>query len=231
MEVMRPTGWGRSSGSAVTLTVAALALLSGCGSTADAGDLGEPSSITSAPPASPADPSNPSGGDPSGNGQGAAGVPGPKDDRPTSTLPDSGPEFPITLRRTGGAAGFNDVVVLRSDGRLEVTTRTLHGRTCLLTAAQRTEAVALFSILPTAGQASPSDTPSSGDGLPSDDAPTDPIVVTATDVNHRVLDLSSPSDARAAALAGDLVADATLTAPVRTACQTPTGAPSGALSN
>lgn len=151
-------------------------------------------------------------------------MPPVRDEAPTTALPN-GPEFPITLRRTGGAASFKDVVVIRADGQIEVATRNLTGRTCTLSAAQRTEVVALFSILPTAAEA-PTEAPESSEPPLGDDAPTDPILVTATDVHQRTLDLSSPSDARAAALANDLVADATLTVPLHTACKTPTAPPS-----
>ena len=74
-----------------------------------------------------------------------------------------GPAFPLTLRRTGGMAGFDDHVVLDLDGRVHVETRTVHGRVCTLGAPQLRQLVALLATLRLG--------PRPSEDLPSGDAP------------------------------------------------------------
>ncbi len=129
-----------------------------------------------------------------------------------------GPQFPLTLRRTGGVAGFDDRIVLRADGRLLVDTRSLHGRICTLGGAQLRQIVGALSTL-RLGTWSITGTP--GDGDPSDatSAPaSDPIVISVTDDLSRAVDLTDPSLGEVAGLVATLVTDVTLTIPATTRC-------------
>ena len=110
-------------------------LLGGCGVAVPA-DRGRPAARRSRPAAGPpATPRSGSGPD----------IDAGNDDRPGRTVtaasgsgPDEpGPKFPMTLRRTGGIAAFDDRVVVQANGRLVVETRLVRGRTCSLTPAQR----------------------------------------------------------------------------------------------
>ncbi|WP_347350665.1 hypothetical protein [Intrasporangium sp.] len=125
----------------------------------------------------------------------------------------TGPVFPLTLRRTGGTAGFHDTVVLRGDGTLTVDTDTIHGRTCRLDRATRT---ALLVALSTLQLGSPHTTPA---GLP-ERTPTssDPITLTVTDVHHRPVDIDDPSLGEIHSRIAALVSDVTLTVPALTRC-------------
>ena len=86
------------------------------------------------------------------------GTPTPIDSRlPTKTFsggavgdatdPIIGPVFPLTLRRTGGVAGYDDTVILKADGTVLVTTRSIHGRECQLSGAQQKHLLSLLSTL------------------------------------------------------------------------------------
>lgn len=168
-----------------------------------------------------------------------SGTPTPIDSRqPTRTFaggaigdatdPIIGPVFPLTLRRTGGVAGYDDTVILQADGIVLVSTRTIHGRKCQLSGAQQKHLLSVLSTLrlvdattaTTAGGA-----PGSIDGsVPGgdDETPTDAIVIDITDHKLRPLDLSDPSLGEVAGLVGALVADVTLSTPAAAECTTPT---------
>jgi hypothetical protein len=75
-----------------------------------------------------------------GSGSGGAGAPGgatgssssspsPSASTPAPATPAAA--FPLTVSRTGGIAGFHDVVVLQADGHLEVNSRG-HTSSCRL---------------------------------------------------------------------------------------------------
>jgi hypothetical protein len=75
-----------------------------------------------------------------GSGSGGSGAPGgatgssssgpsPSSSTPPPRTPAAA--FPLTVSRTGGIAGFHDVVVLRADGHLEVNSRG-HTSSCQL---------------------------------------------------------------------------------------------------
>ena len=143
-----------------------------------------------------------------------------------STEPLIGPVFPLTLRRTGGVAGYDDTVILQADGIVLVDTRTIHGRTCRLSGSQQKH---LLSLLSTLRLVDASPTPASGGTGGStgsapgdDDAPNDAIVIDITDHKLRPLDLADPSLGEVAGLVGALVADVTLSTPATTQCTTPT---------
>ena len=123
------------------LAIAAL-FLGGCGAASPSGSA-DP---TSATPATSSTPVRPRVG---GGGNDALSVP-------------YGPAFPLTLRRTGGMAGFDDHVVLGLDGRVHVETRTVHGRVCTLGATQLHQLVALLATVRLG--------PRLSDDLPSGDA-------------------------------------------------------------
>ena len=132
--------------------------------------------------------------------------------------PEYGPQFPLVLRRTGGVAGFDDRIVLRSDGKLLVDTLSVHGRVCTLGGAQLRQIVGALSTL-RLGPWSISATPT--DGAPSDPASvpsSDPIIISVTDDRSRAVDLADPSVGEVAGLVATLVADVTLTAPATTRC-------------
>ncbi|WP_330475664.1 hypothetical protein [Terrabacter sp. C0L_2] len=144
--------------------------------------------------------------------------------------PSYGPAFPLTLRRTGGIAGFNDRIVLDLDGRLHVETRSVHGRVCTLAPTQQRQLVSLLATLrldPSAAGLPTSD-PAGGQGPVGPDSPdapdavTDPITITVTDDEARPIDLSDPSLGEISGLVGVLVSDVTLSVPATTRCTTPT---------
>lgn len=141
--------------------------------------------------------------------------------------PSYGPAFPLTLRRTGGIAGFDDRIVLGLDGRVHVETRSVHGRVCTLGAQQQRLLVSLLATLrldPSAAGPSVTDLPT-GDVAPADpgsqDPVTDPITISVTDDEARLIDLSDPSLGEVSGLVGNLVNDVTLSAPATTRCTTP----------
>ena len=188
------------AGRCVVMSVAAL-LLAGCGVEVPVSDAPATSVAASTPT-------------PTGERFGVDGRAG---------APDYGPQFPLTLRRTGGIAGFDDRVVLRSDGTVLVDTRSVHGRVCTLTPAQRRQLVTALSMLrlgpwpttePGIGEFTPLDPGSPGES--------DPITISITDNQLRPVDLSDPSLGEVAGLVGSLVSDVTLSAPATTRCTTPT---------
>ena len=145
-----------------------------------------------------------------------------------ATEPIIGPVFPLTLRRTGGVAGYDDTVVLKADGVVLVTTRTIHGRECRLDGAQQKHLLSLLGTLRLV-DATETPTPGSPDGTVDgsapegdDETPNDAIVIDITDHKLRPLDLSDPSLGEVAGLVGSLVADVTLSTPAATQCTTPT---------
>ncbi|GAB3052120.1 hypothetical protein GCM10027053_09890 [Intrasporangium mesophilum] len=134
----------------------------------------------------------------------------------------TGPEFPLTLHRTGGIAGFDDRIVLEANGKVLVETRSVHGRVCTLERGQQRQ---LVSVLATLRLGPPSsDTPS--DDFTAVDpgvAPeSDPITISVTDDKSRQIDLRDPSLGEIASLVGSLVSDVTLSVPATTRCTTPT---------
>ncbi|WP_076260077.1 hypothetical protein [Intrasporangium flavum] len=153
----------------------------------------------------------------SGGALGGAGA-GTPTTGPDTVGPEYGPQFPLTLRRTGGVAGFDDRIVLRSDGKLLVDTRSVHGRVCTLGGAQLRQIVGALSTLRLGpwSLGAPSTDGSAGDptSLPS----TDPIIISVTDDRSRAVDLTDPSVGEVAGLVATLVADVTLTAPATTRC-------------
>lgn len=137
----------------------------------------------------------------------------------TPTVVDGPPSpvFPLTLRRTGGIAGFDDTIVLRADGEVSVQTRTVHGRTCTLAGTQKQVLTALGTVrLDTQPPTTSVDLPESGDT----DFP-DRISIAVTDEHGRSIDLTDPSLGDVANLVGALVSDVTLSSPAATKCTTP----------
>jgi hypothetical protein len=130
------------------------------------------------------------------------------------------PVFPLTLRRTGGIAGFDDTVVLRANGQVLVDTRSVHGRTCTLTGPQQKQLLTALGTVRLNGfgpeASEPADT-GSGEG----EGP-DRITISITDQRARPIDLSDPSLGDVAGMVGALVTDVTLSSPATTTCTTPT---------
>ena len=134
----------------------------------------------------------------------------------------TGPEFPLTLRRTGGIAGFDDRIVLEASGKVLVETRSVHGRVCTLASAQQRRLVSVLATL-RLGPAStlqPSDDFTAAD--PGAAPESDPITISVTDDKAREIDLGDPSLGEIASLVGSLVSDVTLSVPAATSCTTPT---------
>ncbi|MDN5790101.1 MAG: hypothetical protein L0H25_04435 [Micrococcales bacterium] len=138
------------------------------------------------------------------------------------------PTFPLTIRRVGGAAAFNDTLVMRADGDIRVNTQAVHGRVCHLGERQRTD---LFSALRTVGlspgRAAPvvtsSGTAQAGSTVDDAEVPT-PIRITVTDVHQRRVDLSDPSLGGIASRVETLVQNVTLSSPIAIACDNATSA-------
>lgn len=204
-------------------------LLGGCGFTASVNGVGSTTQNPQSDGGSTGDSSGDSaGGADSGidtgndidraNGDGGVGS-GP--DEP-------GPKFPMTLRRTGGIAGFDDRVVVEISGKVVVDTRLVHGRTCTLTRVQRQQLMDALTAL----RATPVDpgNPTSGGTAtlpPSDDAESAPITLSVTDDLARSFDLTDSSLGGVADLIGAVVTDVTLTAPASATCTTPTATATG----
>ncbi|HET7399177.1 MAG TPA: hypothetical protein VFJ94_11725 [Intrasporangium sp.] len=142
----------------------------------------------------------------------AGGAP-PDDAAPKAA---TGPTFPLTLRRTGGRAGFDDTIVLEAGGRLTVDGTAIHGRVCALGPTQRRELLAALSTLRLAGTSTP---PAS----PVDRGESEPIRITVTDVDGRPVDLTDPSLGAVSGMVAALVSDVTLTTPAMTRCTPATG--------
>ena len=189
------------AGRCVGLAAAAL-LLTGCGVDVPSteGDFTTPPDLAA------------TSGSPGGPATGGAGT------GADTVGPEYGPQFPLTLRRTGGVAGFDDRIVLRADGKLLVDTRSVHGRVCTLGGAQLRQVVGALSTLrlgPWSLSATPTDAaPSDPSSVPA----SDPIIISVTDDRSRAVDLTDPSVGEVAGLVATLVADVTLTAPATTRC-------------
>jgi len=198
------------AGLCVGMAVAAL-FVGGCGSTTpEDGSTGE---VTSSAPA-------PTSSTTSALRFGAGG-----DDALGSSY---GPAFPLTLRRTGGIAGFDDQIVLEANGRVRVETRSVHGRVCTLSAPQQRQLVTLLATLRLGSSTVQPPTDGSA-ALDPDAVPeSDPITISVTDHQARAIDLSDPSLGEISGLVGILVSDVTLSVPATTRCTTPTTAAPGA---
>jgi hypothetical protein len=193
-------GMGRA-GRCVGMAVAAL-LMTGCGVDAPA----DGSAATTVPGSSPMTP-----GERFGVGGGQAGSSG-----------EYGPKFPLTLRRTGGIAGFDDRIVLRADGKVLVDTRSIHGRVCTLSPAQQRQLISALSMLRLGPWPSTSREDDFTPPDPASPGESDPITISITDNGSRAVDLSDPSLGEVAGLVGSLVSDVTLSTPATTRCTTPT---------
>ncbi|CAN7579916.1 hypothetical protein LJR027_004072 [Terrabacter sp. LjRoot27] len=132
-----------------------------------------------------------------------------------------GPAFPLTLRRTGGIAGFDDQVVLEANGRVRVETRSVHGRVCTLSAPQQRQLVTLLATLRLGPSTTAPSTDGSLGGDPDAVPESDPITISVTDHQARAIDLSDPSLGEISGLVGVLVSDVTLSVPATTRCTTP----------
>ena len=198
------------AGLCVGMAVAAL-FVGGCGSTTP--EDGSTGAVTSAAPA-------PTSSTTTALRFGAAG-----DDALGSSY---GPTFPLTLRRTGGIAGFDDQIVLEANGRVRVETRSVHGRVCTLSVPQQRQLVTLLATLRLGSSTAPPLTDGST-ALDPDAVPeSDPITISVTDHQARAIDLSDPSLGEISGLVGILVSDVTLSVPATTRCTTPTAAAPGA---
>jgi hypothetical protein len=186
----------------------------------------------------PATQPQPSGGGSTGDAGSGSGIDAGNDvDRANGeggvgSGPDEpGPKFPLTLRRTGGIAGFDDHVVVQSNGRLVVETRLVRGRTCTLTATQRQQLVsALTALRATPVQATDPSTDAAVPIPPAEDteeADSEPITLSVTDDLARTFDLTDPSLGGVSDLVGAVVTDVTLTTPASATCTTSTPAPTG----
>lgn len=111
----------------IGLGLACLALVTACGS-ATGGDGG---------------PSSPRDGQAAGTSS-ASSTPGPTS---TGTSPSDG-VLPMTIRRTGGIAGFNDAVVIDTGGTTTVTSRRGEAGRCTLTPDTLTRLLDAVSSLP-----------------------------------------------------------------------------------
>ena len=188
------------------LAIAAL-VLSGCGVLSDA-------------PGSSA--SSAAGGAATTVAERRAGAQDPAGGGPSVSWSPS-PAFPLTMRRTGGIAGYDDTVVLRADGRILVETRTVTGRSCLLGPADQRRLLAALSTLRLDDDVTrpPADPIASADPVvPADpgDETFEPITITVTDMHARPVDLSDPSLGEVAGMVGALIGDVTLTTPATTSC-------------
>lgn len=127
--------------------------------------------------------------------------------------PPAGPTFPLTVRRTGGIAGFHDTIVIRANGTIMVDTRDIHGRTCTLAQGDRSSLLAALSTLQLDGPTTP---------VPDPTDSSDPITLTVTDGQARPVDIADPSLGEIRSRVSALVADVTLTVPAMTRCTNPT---------
>jgi hypothetical protein len=200
-------------------------LLGGCG--------GSLTGIESAP-ATQTTPSADGGstGDATGGAGAAPGIDAGNDidradgDGGTGSPDEPGPTFPMTLRRTGGIADFDDRVVIQVDGQVVVETRLLRGRTCTLSATQRQQLIgALTALRATPVQATDLATDDAAPLAPADDstedsgdADSEPIALAVTDDLARSFDLSDPSLGGVSDLVGAVVTDVTLTSPASATC-------------
>lgn len=195
-----------------TVIVVALAV-GGCGTTLpfDASDDGRSPSVTR--PTSGTSVAVPGTGAPGPRGVNGFQA-GPVDEQTRS-----GPVFPLTLRRTGGMAEFDDTVVFASNGTIVVSTSAFSGRLCTLTKTQQQQLLVALSTLRLSGptESTPVDPPSPFDGSEA----TQPIVISVFDGRQRPVDLLVPSLGEVYGMVESLIADVTLSAPVSARCTTP----------
>lgn len=229
---MEPMGHaGRCVGLAVTALVLG-GLVGGCGIAAP-GDgsvdgssaaTGAPgSSVTALAPSdagSTGDPGDPAGSVGPGGSAGSARQPRSAGGQEAAALP-IGPSFPLTLRRVGGIADFDDRIVLESNGRLRVDTASVRGRVCTLTTPQRRQLVPLLASLRLGAPISDVPTPEATAVDAEAVTESEPITISVTDDHARAVDLSDPSLGEISGLVDTLVGDVTLTAPAVTRCTTP----------
>lgn len=127
--------------------------------------------------------------------------------------PDSrGPTFPLTLRRTGGIAGFDDTVVLKASGEVLVDTRTVHDRVCVLPKPRREQLYGVLETLRHGGEVSP-------EGSSAGTGESDVIRISLTDAHRHPFDLTDPSLGSVSDLVGALISDVTLTTPATVSCK------------
>ena len=191
------------AGRYVTTAIAAL-VVGGCGAAAPAGGPGVGSDVGSGT----------AGGAATRPAQQRFGAGGD-----SSVSASSGPTFPLRLRRTGGIAGYDDLIVLEADGRVRVDTRSVHGRVCTLTVPQQRQLLTLLATLRLGPAVEPPGeaAPPAGPELTE----SEPITISVTDDRALELDLSDPSLGEVAGLVGSLVSDVTLSVPATTTCTTP----------
>lgn len=148
-----------------------------------------------------------------------------------------GPVFPLTVRRTGGIAGYDDTVVLRADGQVLVDTASVHGRVCTLSKPLQRQILGALGtldlLLPTGASEGDGEAGAETAGVPDEggfddatdgsnsDGPASRIAISVADVHRRPVDLRPPSVGSIATMVSALVSDVTLTAPAVTACRTP----------
>lgn len=160
-----------------------------------------------------------------------------------SQHPPPSPVFPLTISRTGGIAEFNDSIILRADGRVNVETRSVHDRTCTLDRQRQRDLIAALGTLhlgeaaatpvpdpaadgsgSTAGSNGTDGTGSTG-GTPAG-SDTSQILISVIDAHGRSVDLGEPSLASVLTMVTTLVSDVTLSQP-STPCVTSTAADAG----
>lgn len=206
------------------LAIAALAI-SGCG-TAPSPDATVTTNVTAPGPASRTVP-------PRVHGGGPQSVETPDDG---SQTPPS-PVFPLIISRTGGIAEFDDSITLRSDGQVNVETRSVHNRTCTLERQRQRDLVAALGTLHLGGTgatgvpdplADGSDGIGGTGGTGASGAGSDPsqIVISVVDARGRSVDLGEPSLASVLTMVTSLVSDVTLSQP-STRCTTSAAGPTG----
>lgn len=134
-----------------------------------------------------------------------------------------GPVFPLTVRRTGGIADYDDTVVLRADGRVLVDTASVHGRVCTLSKPLQRQILGALGtldlLLPTGASEGDGEAGAETEGVA--DEHTSRIAISVADVHRRPVDLRPASVGSIATMVSALVSDVTLTAPAVTACRTP----------
>ncbi|MEO5742956.1 MAG: hypothetical protein ABIQ53_00010 [Terracoccus sp.] len=204
------------------LAIAAL-VISGCGAVATPDPAASNRVTASAPGLASTAPSRVHGGGPQS-------VETPDDG---SQTPPS-PVFPLTISRTGGIAAFNDTITLRSDGRVNVETRSVHARTCTLERQRQRDLVAALATLHLGGTGATGIPDPGADGIgglggtggsgPGSDA--SQIVISVVDARGRAVDLSEPSLASVLTMVTSLVSDVTLSQP-STRCTTAAATPAG----
>ncbi len=207
------------------LAIAAL-VISGCGSVSTPDPAASTQVTASAPGLTSTAPSRVHSGGPQS-------VETPDDG---SQTPPS-PVFPLTISRTGGIAAFNDTITLRSDGQVNVETRSVHARTCTLERQRQRDLVAALGTLHlgstgATGIPDPVADGSDGIGVPggtgAGGAASDAsqIIISVVDARDRSVDLSEPSLASVLTMVTSLVSDVTLSQP-STRCTTAAAAPGG----